>query len=536
MCTISLYAAAVWCYNRDSTYTYRLVRIDDDIRSTAAHEACARSKMRLRSAGLLTGTVLAAAVVAAAVLLGAAQVGAQAVGAQPAVGALETGSFCRLGVDLYKDLPVQTFDLAGLRSGWYVDYYAPGAAHAEGMDYAIVISMRQEGDDGYRLDRPWDKIDALILANPGAIWLVGNEPDRVDVQDDMMPRAYAAGYHDLYYYIKARDPSAQVVAGSIVQATPLRLQYLDLVLDAYRNRYGEPLPADGWSIHGYLLNERSCAAFPQDCWGAGIPRGITATEGLVLGYGDAARIDLFIDQVVRFRRWMAANGYRSRPFYVTEFGVLMPPSLGYPPQVVNRFMREAFDYMLGAQDAQLGYGPDGNRLVQRIAWYATVAPQANGALFEGLNANKPISPPYGLSEIGLAYQAYARALTPTFEIAVAAADLAPAFPLAGGEPAAEFTATLALTVAGTGNLAAPAGATVSLYDGAPDGELLAPAQSVAVAGCGAAANVAFTWRSPPEGARAGFLTVVAAWPGGSATQRIAYFAPHAWAFVPLITP
>lgn len=61
-----------------------------------------------------------------------------------------------------------------------------------------------------------------------------------------------------------------------------------------------------------------------------------------------------------------------------------------------------------AQDAQLGH-PDGNRLVQRFAWYATVAAQANGALFQGLNANTPIPPPYGLSEIGLAYQAYTRA-------------------------------------------------------------------------------------------------------------------------------
>ncbi len=489
---------------------------------------------------VLFSTLTAAAVLLAPPLLAVhaqASIDRPTVG-QPPVGRAADGAFCRFGVDLYKDMPVQGFDLAALRSGWYVDYHAPGAAHPGALDYAIVVSMRQEGDDGYRLDRAWDKIDALILANPGAIWLVGNEPDRVIMQDDMVPRAYAAGYHDLYYYIKARDSSAQVVAGSVVQASPLRMQYLDMVLDAYRSRYGEPLPADGWSIHGYLLNERSCAAFPQDCWGAEIPRGITATEGLVLGYGDAARIDLFEEQVVRFRRWMAERGYRSRPFYITEFGVLMPPSLGYPPQVVNRFMREAFDYMLGAQDAQLGYPLDGNRLVQRFAWYATVAPQANGALFEGLNASTPISPPFGLSEIGLAYQAYTRALTPTVEIAIAGAaispPLSPAFPPAAGEvgpgraaagedvpgqarpawaAAAEFTATLAITLAGSGNLAEPVDVVVSLYDGAPDrGEMLAPPQSAALAGCGATAHVTFTWRAKVDGARSGYLTVVAAWP------------------------
>ena len=43
---------------------------------------------------------------------------------------------------------------------------------------------------------------------------------------------------------------------------------------------------------------------------------------------DEARSDLFTDQVGRFRRWMAARGYRDLPFYMTEVGVLMPPSLG----------------------------------------------------------------------------------------------------------------------------------------------------------------------------------------------------------------
>lgn len=492
----------------------------------------------------MIATILAATLAAAAVLLGPSLPGAQAHAArgpraapEPAAPQAESGPFCRLGVDLYKRQPVQDVDLAALRAGWYVDYYAPGTAHAAGMDYAIVISMRQVGDDGYKLDRPWDKVAALLAANAGALWLIGNEPDRINMQDDMLPRAYARGYHDLYAYIKARDPSAQVVAGSIVQATPLRLQYLDMVLDAYRSLYGAPLPADGWSIHGYMLNERSCAAFPEDCWGADIPPGITATEGLVMGYDDAARMDLFVAQIVRFRRWMAARGYRDLPFYVTEAGVLLPPSLGYPPEVVNRYMREVFDYLLAAQDAQLGYPPDGSRLVQRFAWYATLTPNANGALFESLNSSTPISPPFGLGPIGLAYQEYTRALTPTVAAAVTAAALTPALPPAGAGGGAAFTATLALTVAGTGNLAAPADVRVALYDGAPDGgELLAPAQSVALAGCGAAAPVAFTWRSPPEGARAGFLTVVAAWPGGAVTQRIAYFVPHAWAFAPLLAP
>lgn len=47
----------------------------------------------------------------------------------------------------------------------------------------------------------------------------------------MEPHIYAAAYHALYYLIKQADPTARVIAGTIVQPTPLRLRYLDMVLD-----------------------------------------------------------------------------------------------------------------------------------------------------------------------------------------------------------------------------------------------------------------------------------------------------------------
>ncbi len=41
-----------------------------------------------------------------------------------------------------------------------------------------------------------------------------------------------------------QDPTAKIIAGSIVQATEIRLQYLDMVLEAYRTRYGVLMPVD----------------------------------------------------------------------------------------------------------------------------------------------------------------------------------------------------------------------------------------------------------------------------------------------------
>ena len=78
---------------------------------------------------------------------------------------------------------------------------------------------------------------------------------------------------------------------------------------------------------------------------------------------------------------------------------------------------------------------------------------------------------------------------------------------------------------------------VSLYDGPASGpgEQLAPAQAVALGGCGGSQSVQFVWRSPSAGARRGFLTVVANWAGGSITQRLAYFVPRQFVFVPIVT-
>jgi hypothetical protein len=447
--------------------------------------------------------------------------------------------FCRFGVNLWRRGDVREFDLAGLRAGWYVDYVAPGPAHPPALDYAPVLFLRQVGADGYEVGKSWAAIDALLAANPGARLMIGNEPDRRDFQDDMAPAAYAAAYHDFYYYVKGRDPTAQVLAGNIVQPTPLRLQYLDLVLDAYRTRYGEEMPVDAWSIHNYILNERSCAVHPDDCWGADIPPGIEAAEGLVIGVDETDRIDLFFAHIERFRRWMAERGYRDRPLYVTEFGVLMPPNYGYEPARVNAFMRKAFDYMLRAADLNTGYAPDANRLVQRFSWYAVVEPQFNGGLWESTSPTDPAAAPFVITPIGAAYRDYTAAVIPTQAIGVVSATVAPPLPpapasvgaLAAGE---EHTATLTLRLGNAGNLRSAAQVRVTVYDGLPDPskQPLAPPQTVSLSGCGEAATLTFHWRSSASGATTGILSLVVEAPQGTTVHTVAYFAARTELYLP----
>lgn len=214
---------------------------------------------------------------------------------------------------------------------------------------------------------------------PGQVWIIGNEPD-VIWQDNLTPEQYARQYHDLYSLIKSADPSARVAVGAISQATPLRLAYLDRMLGAYKKEYQTELPADLWTVHGFILREEAGS------WGVSIPPGMNGLAGQLYEVSDHGMVDLFQDQIRAFRTWMAANGYRNIPLALTEFGILMPAGYGFPPQVVGQYLRDTFRWLDTAIDAQIGYPADDNRLVQRWSWFALsdpIYPNSNLADVEG---------------------------------------------------------------------------------------------------------------------------------------------------------
>ncbi len=199
--------------------------------------------------------------------------------------------------------------------------------------------------------------------NREQVWVIGNEPD-VIWQDDVTPEVYAHAYHDLYALIKKTDPSASIAAGSISQATPLRLVYLDRVLAAYQNLYGESMPVDWWAVHGYVLREE------RGSWGVDIPPGLSENQGELYSAKDHGRLDLFEAQIIAFREWMTINGYRDTPLALTEFGILLGANDGYTPDIAAQYLRQTTSWLATATDERLGYPKDENRLVQRWAWFS----------------------------------------------------------------------------------------------------------------------------------------------------------------------
>ena len=319
-------------------------------------------------------------------------------------------------------------DISSLYAGWYVNWGVrlrperPG-----GMEYMQMIRVNQDliagcprGTTADRNICPYktpasysyhptkEVIIAAAKANPGSVWLIGNEMDRVDGigvwQDEMKPEIYAYAYHELYNIVKAADPTARVANGGVVQFTPSRTEYLNKVWNTYKAVYGVNMPVDIWNVHNFVgsefcRKEKINGRQERVCYGMGIPPGSSInpnSKGEEKGayVGEDWRhvyMPTFEKQIRDFRQWMRNHGEMNKPLIVTEYGVLYKalcthdnPNMSYEQcvaayganyvnlensEVVQDFMLETFNFFMTAKDPNLS-GVDGGRLVQRWAWYS----------------------------------------------------------------------------------------------------------------------------------------------------------------------
>jgi hypothetical protein len=409
---------------------------------------------------------------------------------------------CRFGVgERYR--PVMSYDVSALNLGWYVDWGTQtNPPRPGGAEYAQMLHV-----DGSSFSPSGSTLAARIAANPGALWLIGNEPDCI-YQDNVPPQEYAQAYHDAYTFIKGHDSTAAVSAGGIVQPTPLRMQYLDIVLDTYSSLYGEPLPTDAWNIHTYILREASCTKYPNSCWGAEIPPGIAADAGMLYTLDDTDDLDIFQQRIEQFRQWMRGQGYRDTPLLITEYGTLLPyydpdslfyDSEGNPfdEERARDFMYGTFDFLLTANDPDMGYPADENRLVQRWLWYSlddTV--EYGGALFDRLTLD--------MMQLGADFGAYTGAISPTVDLfAVDVGQMAPV----PYSPANAVTLTLRARVSNVGNVAITQPVTIRFLDG--QGHQIGSDQVISetMAGCAALVEVTMAWPDVTPGAHAVHVVV-----------------------------
>lgn len=313
-------------------------------------------------------------------------------------------------------------DMAALYAGWYVDWNARiNPTHPGGAEYARIIYFSIHDTGIYCGNAPAPATEASqvtatftgtalienVRANPGALWLIGNEPDTIYNHSSMKAELYAELYHYFYTTIKSVDPTAKVAIGAISQPSPARMEYLDKVLTHYQAKYRQTFPTDLWNIHFYYLNEEECE------WGTSPPPFHSSSELWHLSWKDYLNGKLLDLQQLEinlrnFRRWMAERGYRDIPLIITEYGVLPPPSVNnvYSNENAAYFLRNTVQIFrtvtdtgiisgsLVLTDTATGYPADGNRLVQMWNWYSTGDGYFGGGLFDEIG---------NLTVIGMAF-------------------------------------------------------------------------------------------------------------------------------------
>ena len=273
-----------------------------------------------------------------------------------------------------------------LGAGWYLDWTATARPSDLQLEHWPMVRVAP----GCTWPTPKDAA-RLARASPGQTWIIGNEPD-VIWQDNLSPEQYAEVYHSYYAAIRRADPSARLAVAGVAQPTPLRLAYLDRVLEAYERAYGRPMPVDVWTVHNFVLREE------RGSWGAEIPPGFEdVMVGRLYDVHDHARLDLFEAQLREFRSWMAQRGYRNTPLALTEYGILMPTEYGFPTEVVTDYLQATLDLLMRMVDPTSGYPADGNRLVQRWAWFSLSDVSFPSGDLADLDTGR-------LTEVGLAYR------------------------------------------------------------------------------------------------------------------------------------
>ncbi len=331
-------------------------------------------------------------------------------------GAAIAGANCRYGVAALGDQQVDWVDDFG--AGWYLNFGRISVSASNNAEFAPVITVKQDKTaDGTYLpsftitpELTDNGLGSVVDARPGALWIVGNEVDRgpnsgeisVD-QGDTYPDIYARAYHDVYYFIKNRDPSAQIANSALVEVTPGRLQYLDIMWDAYLEMYNAPMPVDVWNMHIYILPEVNINGEQNDIASVALgtdpalgrresydPDGAGPLEPKdtchlddVYCYAEHDDMNVFAENALAMRRWMKEKGQQNKPLILSEFSILYPyeddgPTCFLQDEYGNCFTHEriinfqnsAFTLLETSTDPNLGYPQDGYRLVQQWLWFS----------------------------------------------------------------------------------------------------------------------------------------------------------------------
>lgn len=321
---------------------------------------------------------------------------------------------CRSGVSSLSTIEDQWLDY--FEAGWMLNFTTSPAStsnlNALNTTFTPLVRIKQSRDNNGNYLNSYYTIPSLSVVRqvaqdyPGRLWFLGNEPDRVLVQDDIYPAMYARGFHDVAVAIKQEDPTALIAIAGLIQPTAGRLQYLDIVWDTYVSLYHEPMPVDVWNMHGYILAEvandgsvgparvalgtdpnlavKGSDLTPTSCNLQSNPN--LHTDNIYC-YAEHDSQPILRQHIINMRRWMKEHGQQNKPLVINEYGSLFTfwdyddpinPTQCFlqdengkcftEPRVSN-YMTASANLFETFTDTALGYPDDGYRMVQQWLWF-----------------------------------------------------------------------------------------------------------------------------------------------------------------------
>ena len=287
-------------------------------------------------------------------------------------------------------------------------------------------------DPAHRLSG--EKLAALVLQHsPGTVWYVGGEAN-VPTQGNITGAAYAAYFREAAATIRAVDPTARVMAASVLNFvdtcggcagyTPGK-DWIEEFRATHWALFGEEPAVDIWALDSYLLDWNNLPMIDP----AFLPRQVTALRE-------------YLD---------AIPGQAGKPIWVTEFGVVwayealrwvelegvvnIVPARAFRQDLLHHWLQETVTW-LETTGVSLG--------VERWFLFGTHKPPGE-PWYTGIELLEPVDPlvdplanGYRLNPIGAQYAAAARATAPVpLDLAPVASPESPQAPALSAETVGE---------------------------------------------------------------------------------------------------
>ncbi|MBM4246896.1 MAG: hypothetical protein FJ148_24405 [Deltaproteobacteria bacterium] len=252
----------------------------------------------------------------------------------------------RLGVN---SVAGGSFDLSSTGASWYLNW-SPTPTPDTPLEFVPMVCAYT--DHAPVTPAYLATLEGQIRARPsaypdGTLWLIGNEIGFRPQRDSRTAERYAADFHECRSMLLRINPTFRMAVGPVIlsdSSTIIHeyvggaggLAYLAGVVAAYRKAYGVDIPADAFSATGHVLE------------------------------GNGVDLAIFEAQIVRFRTFLADNGFREPEAIITEFGV----AYGDPTfEELAHFLSKTTAFLDQERNPDIGCTKDDDRLIQRWAWF-----------------------------------------------------------------------------------------------------------------------------------------------------------------------